>query len=113
MTGSFLDTTVVVHIADKVEPGKTKGEVFVNANQPAESPYYALRELLAGHIQNLCDAHNVIRAAENPAEALIALLRRSPLEGRKKEAKLQALATSLCETTSVRLKIKQNHLVIG
>lgn len=98
MTGSFLDTTVVVHIADKIEPGKTKGEAFVNANQPAESPYYALRELLAGHIQNLCDAHNAIRAAENPAEALIALLRRSPLEGRKKEAKLQALAISLSET---------------
>lgn len=98
MTGSFLDTTIVVHIADGVEPSKTKGEAFINTNQPAESPYYALRELLAGHIQILCDAHNVILAAENPAEALCALLRRSPAEGRKKEAKLQAFATSLSDT---------------
>lgn len=98
MTGSFLDTTVVIHIADKVEPSKTKGEAFVNANQPAESPYYALRELLAGHIQILCDSHNAILAAENPGEAMLALLRRSPAEGRKKEARLQALATSLNDT---------------
>lgn len=94
MTGSFLDTTVVVHIAENVEPHKTKGEAFVQANRPAESPYYALRELLEGHVQNLCVTHNVLQAAENPAEALIALLRRSPAEGRKKEAKLQAIAIS-------------------
>lgn len=98
MTGSFLDTTVVVHIADNVEPGKTKGEAFIQANQPAESPYYALRELLDGHIQNLCVTHNVLQAAENPAEALLVLHRRSPAEGRKKEAKLLVLATALNAT---------------
>lgn len=95
MTGSFLDTTVVVHIADQQEPGRTKGNAFVKANQPAESPYYALRELLDGHVHYLCDAHNAILAAENIAEALQALLNRSPAEGRKKGAKLQAFATAL------------------
>ena len=95
MAGSFLDTTIVIHIADNVEPGRSKGEAFVKANQPAASPYYALRELLAGHIQILCDTHNAVRAAENPAEALLALHNRSPAEGRKKIARLQALAAAL------------------
>jgi hypothetical protein len=99
LTGSFLDTTVVVHIADRTEPDKTKrGEAFVKANQPAETPYYALRELLDGHLHYLCDAHNAIQAAENIGEALVALLNRSPAEGRKKEAKLKAFASALRET---------------
>lgn len=98
MSGSFLDTTVIIHIADNVEPIRTKGEEFIKDNQPAESPYYALRELLAGHVQILCEAHNIIQAAENHAEALMALLRRSPAEGRKKEARLQAYSTALANT---------------
>lgn len=92
MAGSFLDTTVIVHIADRIEPGRSKGEAFVKANQPAHAPYYALRELLDGHVHYLCDVHNAIQAAENIAEALVALVNRSPAEGRKKEAKLQVFA---------------------
>jgi hypothetical protein len=95
LTGSFLDTTIVIHIADQGNPDKAKGEKFVESNQPAESPYYALRELLDGHIHYLCDTHNAILAADNIAEALQALLNRSPAEGRKKGAKLQAFATAL------------------
>ena len=45
MNGSFLDTTVVIHIAERIEPGGTKGEAYIRTNQPAETPYYALREL--------------------------------------------------------------------
>ncbi|MDO9142320.1 MAG: hypothetical protein Q7U38_18535 [Methylobacter sp.] len=95
MTGSFLDTTVVIHVADNIEPGSTKSKAFINANQPAAMPFYALRELLAGHVQILCDTHNIIYAAENSAEALAALLKRSPFEGRKREAKIQAYQVSL------------------
>lgn len=95
MTGSFLDTTIVIHIADPENPNKARGEAFAASNQPAESPYYALRELLDGHIHYLCDAHNAILAADNIAEALQALLNRSPAEGRKKGAKLQAFAAAL------------------
>ena len=95
MTGSFLDTTVIIQIADSVNPDRTKAEEFVNSNQPAGTPYYALRELLAGHVQILCDAHNIIQAAETSAEALLALLKRSPAEGRKKEAKLVVYANAL------------------
>ncbi|MDQ3775561.1 MAG: hypothetical protein M3461_15030 [Pseudomonadota bacterium] len=95
MAGSFLDTTVIIDIADKTVPGKARAEACITANRPAEAPYYALRELLAGHVQILCDSHNVIAAAANHAEALLALLNRSPAEGRKREAKLLALSTSL------------------
>ena len=59
MTGSFLDTTVVIHIAEGVKPHSSKGEAFISANLPAETPYYALRELLAGRVRILCDTHNV------------------------------------------------------
>jgi hypothetical protein len=96
LTGSFLDTTIVVHMADCTELNKKlKGEAFVKANQPADTPYYALRELLAGHIQILCETHNTIQAAENIGEALLALLKRSPAEGRKKEARVQVLSIAL------------------
>jgi len=95
LAGSFLDTTIVVHIADNKAPEKKRGEIFINANQPAAMPIYALRELLAGHIQILCDAHNILCAAENPGEAQLALLKRSPAEGRKREAKFQALGNAL------------------
>ncbi len=95
MTGSFLDTTVVVHLADNIEPDNAKSKAFIKDNQPATMPFYALRELLAGHVQILCNSHNIIHAAENPAEALLALLKRSPAEGRKREAKIQVLGMSL------------------
>lgn len=91
MAGSFLDTTIVIHVADNVEPQKSNGEVFIGANQPTTAPYYALRELLAGHVRILCDAHNILNATDNPAEATIAILNRSPAEGRKREAKARSL----------------------
>ncbi len=95
MTGSFLDTTIVIHIADGPIIDKKKGEAFVTANQPAEMPYYALRELLAGRVRILCEAHNSVHAAENHGEALLALLNRNPAEGRKKEARIKDVADAL------------------
>ncbi len=61
MAGSFLDTTVIMDIADKIVPGKARAEAYITANRPAEAPYYALKELLAGHVQILCDSHNLKR----------------------------------------------------
>lgn len=95
MAGSFLDTTVVVDLADRLQPGRDKAEKHIAANGPAQSPYYALRELLAGHVQYICQAHNVLLAAETAPEALLALLKRSPAEGRKREARIQILAEGL------------------
>lgn len=95
MAGCFLDTTIVVNIADKNDPQYTKSSAYIATNQPAIMPYYALRELLVGYVQILCDSHNAIQASDNPAEALIALLRLNPMQGRKKEARIKILAEEL------------------
>lgn len=95
MSGSFLDTTIIVDLAAVNEPGRANADLHISNNPPAEACFYAFRELLAGHIQVLCDAHNALCAADNPAEAIFAILRRSKLEGRKRESKLQAIAVAL------------------
>ncbi len=95
MNGAFLDTTVVVHIAERVAPLAARAERFIASNQPAEVPFYALRELLDGRIRLLCDAHNVLLGAQNIGEAMLALLSRNPAEGRKREARQQELARIL------------------
>jgi len=98
LAGSFLDTTIVIATAEKSPIAiSIAAEKHIAANPPAETPYYALRELLAGHLHLLCDTHNAILAAANPAEAIVALLRRSPAEGRKREARIAALALSLAK----------------
>jgi len=95
LSGCFLDTTVVINIADVLSTDRSKCESFIAGNQPAEMPYYALRELLVGRVQILCDAHNALKASSNHAEALLALLNRSPAEGRKKEARVKDVAYAL------------------
>lgn len=95
MSASFLDTTIVVDLSDPAALGRKKAQTHITQNQPASAPYYALRELLAGHVQVLCDAHNVILASDTPAEAALALLNRSPAEGRKREAKSRALLMAM------------------
>jgi len=88
VTGSFLDTTIVVHMAEGTGQEKASGEAFVRSNQPAGTPFYALRELLDGRVRLICEVHNMLRAAENPPEAIAALTRRSPAEGRKRMARV-------------------------
>lgn len=95
MAGSYLDTTIVVDIADERQPGKGKAETHLAANPPAEVPYYALRELLAGHVQYICLTHNVMKASENASEAMTALMNRSPAEGRQREGKMRILLSAM------------------
>lgn len=95
MAGSFLDTTIVVNLVDGDAPSKELAEAHIASHSPAQIPYYALKELLSGHLQYLCQTHNVLLASANPAEALIALLNRSPAEGRKREARVRTLATEI------------------
>lgn len=95
MAGSFLDTTIVIELVDGKEPNKTLAETHVAGHPPAEIPYYALKELLAGHLQYLCQTHNILLASGNVPEAILALLNRSPAEGRKREARLRILAVEL------------------
>lgn len=97
MTGCYLDTTVVVTACDPDLPdaSKTKIEAEIRSLQPAALAHYALRELLAGYIRPLCEAHNELLAAETPAEALLAFLKRVPQEGRKRETRIKAFAQEL------------------
>ena len=115
MTGSFLDSTIVIHVSDPSNQQKAKSESCVANNQPSQTPYYALRELLAGHFQNLCDAHNAISAAENLGEAGLHLSIKYALSGRKFGSKQQVLFETLAtiykqNTTGARDQMKQEAL---
>lgn len=95
MTGSFLDTTIIVNISDPACSNKEKSSDLVNKNQPCDSPYYALRELMAGHLHNLCDLHNIILASENIGEALSAISRRSFFSTRQANGKTEVFSKLL------------------
>ncbi|WP_229511865.1 hypothetical protein [Paraburkholderia terrae] len=90
-----MDTTLVVEFAEKSPLAKTWGSNHVKANTPAEAPYYALRELLAGKVRYLCDAHNRLQAAESLPEALDGLLKLPPVSGRKRDVPLKTLVEEL------------------
>ncbi|MFH1493720.1 MAG: hypothetical protein ABIG70_02865 [Pseudomonadota bacterium] len=110
MSGSFLDTTIVVHLAEAIEPERARADTHISANRPASMPYYALQELLAGRVRVLCETHNILRSAENEGEALLAMTRRSPQEGRKKEARMQALANALKDIFSASPTGPREHV---
>lgn len=95
MAGSFLDTTIVIKLAGVDAKEATKSESYIRSNQPAEAPFYALRELLAGHLRILCDVHNALLAANNPPEATLGLLNLSPATGRTKESKLKVITETM------------------
>ena len=95
MPGSYLDTTIVVELAEESELAQMWGKPYIAANQPAHVPYYALKELLAGRVRIICEAHNRLKAAENVAEALAGLANMPAIAGRKKDSAIQTLVNSL------------------
>ncbi len=97
MSGAFLDTTVLISLAEPNHPGAVSAQALVNKYQPSQAPYYAIHELLSGRLRLLCDCHNAMIGANNPAEAAIAFLKRSPAEGRKREARVKIILEVLAE----------------
>lgn len=93
MNGVFLDTTVVVELAE-TSTSRAAAD-FVSNNLPAKIPYYALRELLAGKVRTLCDAHNKLKASENSAEAISAFMSLPAIAGRKRDGAVKAIAEEL------------------
>lgn len=97
MTGSFLDTTIVIDLSDRKRDSTKR---FLDANPPTAVANYALRELLAGYLQVLCGLHNRLKAASSIGEVLVALVALHPSVGRKKQAALQAFAESFQANTA-------------
>ncbi|MDB5815129.1 MAG: hypothetical protein JWN23_2246 [Rhodocyclales bacterium] len=95
MPGSFLDTTVLVHLAEKIEPHCGRAKAYVRVNPPAETPYYALKEVLESRVRAFCEAHNILHASENAGVALAAMAGRNPVEGRILLARIKVLADAL------------------
>lgn len=90
MSGCIVDTTVLVGVAQDEQPLARQAKAFCAANTPAVLPDYALRELMAGKVGILCDAHNKVLASENVIEVIASLLQRAGF-GRTQVAKAQAI----------------------
>lgn len=95
MSGSYLDTTIVVNISDPISPEKKTNVDCVNKYQPSSVPYYALRELLNGPLRYLCAAHNALLAADNPGMAYASISRMYHQKPRAKASSTQAIMDSL------------------
>lgn len=95
VTKIFLDTTLVVVASDAKEVRHKAVSTFIRSNSPAATPRYALRELLAGRLQSLCNVHNRLKASDNIGEALLSLARANPAMGRKKGAQIEDFARVL------------------
>jgi hypothetical protein len=91
VSGSFLDTTVLVGLSEFTEPTRSNSQQFVDSHQPSEAGYYASRELLAGPVQYICDAHNVLLGAQNHTEAMLAISGKAGTPADYKREALQAI----------------------
>lgn len=105
----FLDTTIVVDVACKREPSTSWANKFATANGPVECPEYALRELLAGVVQQLCDAHNRVKAAQNPAEAICAVLQSGGFHARTSMSKAAEIANALSVSFAANSEISPEN----
>ncbi len=95
MSQSFVDTTVLVAVADAQQLNRAAAEAALAARTQNDLPNYALRELQTGVVRYLCEVHNVLLSSANFAEALVALHKLPVIQGRQKSAKLQIAADTL------------------
>jgi hypothetical protein len=95
VSGSFLDTTVLMNLSQSAEPARSDSQSFVNANQPSEVAFYASRELLTGPVRYICDAHNALLAAQDHGEAIVALGQRLIAARRWRDTAIQIIAQNL------------------
>jgi len=97
LSQSFVDTTVLVAVADVQQPNRPAAEAALATHTQNDLPNYALRELQAGVLRYLCDVHNALLSSENISEALVALNNLPNVQGRQKQAKIQILSNTLQE----------------
>lgn len=97
MTKGFADTTILVAVAEEVDPTQSRTKRFVAAEGPIDLPDYAKREFSVGKLQQVCDAHNRVLAAENPAEAIDSILSLAGFRPRTAVGTARAAAAALSE----------------
>lgn len=97
MSGCYLDTTILVHLAESDEPERLRNQAYVDGHQPAEVAFYAAKEVLAGPVRYICDAHNTLHAAKNEGEAIIGLQKRLRFKSRWRDSAIRTLALSVSE----------------
>lgn len=97
----YIDTTILVKVAEKDPLVAKKALTHAIDNRPAEVPHYAYREMSAGVLHRLCSLQQRIATSENPAEALAAILSLPPQSGRNREAPLQEFQKSLFKALNV------------
>lgn len=90
-----------MNISQNDEAARSKSQQFVKTNQPSETAFYAAREILAGPVRYICDAHNLLLASQNHGEALVALSRRLRVSGRSREIAIRVLAENLRDVFGV------------
>ena len=95
LAGCFVDTTILVHATGPTGANRTASETLLKANVPALLCGYALRELLSGRVQAVCDAHNRVLAATDPAAASASLLSQIAFKTRTTAAKLELISQAL------------------
>ncbi len=95
MGASFLDTTVLIDLCNPRRSARIPSEQFVASNQPSEVAEYALRELLTGVVRHYCEAHNMLIACQNPAEAIVAASQRFFVKPRTMVGVVNTLAKCL------------------
>ena len=91
----FVDTTVLIDVAEGSEPIRSNTRSLAAASGPLELPDYALRELLAGKVQILCDAHNRVSASGNAAAAIESVLALAGFKARTVTSTAAAIASTL------------------
>jgi hypothetical protein len=111
--GCFIDTTLIVAVAEEQKTLIADTLQHAALNAPAEVPHYALREFLAGVINTICNAHNRLLDSENPAEAFLSVLSLPTYAGRTRDGQIKALADALGNALSTQTKANNEPKFIG
>jgi hypothetical protein len=106
----IVDTTVLIEIAVERQPIFGEAERFAASSGPALRPDYALRELLAGKVQQLCDAHNRVKAADDPGEAINAILQSAGFQARTAISKVSAVAQAMSDAFKANDQVTSESL---
>jgi hypothetical protein len=73
LTGSFVDTTVLSGIAESTSSRHAACVKAVETYRPAQLAQYALKEFFLSRVWAVCIAHNALRAANDPGEAILSI----------------------------------------